>query len=189
MSFFVALRVNFYSALHHIKLVGARFVITIKKYANRRLYNVNTSSYITLSQLSEMVRHGQKIKVLDAKSGQDLTRPTLVQVILEIEQEGRQMLPVEVLSQIIAAYKSPIEPLLSRYLERTMASFTRLHPLASQALETSLDAISQNHNFAPEDAANGSAERPVQNLAENEAITELREEMQTLKDRLKSIES
>jgi polyhydroxyalkanoate synthesis repressor PhaR len=170
-------------------LVGARFVITIKKYANRRLYNVNTSSYITLSQLSEMVRHGQKIKVLDAKSGRDLTRPTLVQVILEIEQEGHQMLPVEVLSQIIAAYTSPIEPLLSRYLERTMASFTRLHPLASQALETSLDAISQNHNFAPEDATNGSAERPVQNLAENEAITELREEMQTLKDRLKSIES
>ena len=91
-------------------------MITIKKYANRRLYNVNTSSYITLSQLSEMVRHGQKIQVLDAKSGQDLTRPILVQVILEIEQEGHQTLPVEVLSLIIASYKSPIEPFLSRYL-------------------------------------------------------------------------
>jgi hypothetical protein len=69
-----------------------------------------------------------------------------------------------------------------------MASFTRLHPLASQALETSLDAISQNHNFAPDNAANGPAVRPVQNLAENEVILELQEEMQTLKDRLKSIE-
>ena len=163
-------------------------MITIKKYANRRLYDVNSSSYITLSQLSEMVRQGQKIKVLDARSGRDLTRPTLVQVILEIEQEGHQMLPVEVLSQIIAAYKSPIEPLLSRYLERTMASFIRLHPLASQALETSLDAISQNHCFASDVATNGPTEMPVQKLAENEAIMKLREEVQTMKDRLKSIE-
>ncbi|MBL6606182.1 MAG: polyhydroxyalkanoate synthesis repressor PhaR [Alphaproteobacteria bacterium] len=168
-------------------------MITIKKYANRRLYNVNTSCYITLSQLSEMVRKGQKIQVLDAKSGQDLTRPTLVQVILEIEQEGRQMLPVDVLSQIIAAYKSPIEPLLSRYLERTMASFTRLHPLASQALESSLDAISQNHNFAPDKSAEArpnlpNQSLPNQNLAENEAIKALQDEMEMLKDRLKSIE-
>jgi len=168
-------------------------VITIKKYANRRLYNVNTSCYITLSQLSEMVRKGQKIQVLDAKNGQDLTRPTLVQVILEIEQEGHQMLPVDVLSQIIAAYKSPIEPLLSRYLERTMASFTRLHPLASQALESSLDAISQNHNFAPDKSAEArpnlpNQNLPNQNLAENEAIKALQDEMEMLKDRLKSIE-
>ncbi|MBL6776088.1 MAG: polyhydroxyalkanoate synthesis repressor PhaR [Alphaproteobacteria bacterium] len=168
-------------------------MITIKKYANRRLYNVNTSCYITLSQLSEMVRKGQKIQVLDAKSGQDLTRPTLVQVILEIEQEGRQMLPVDVLSQIIAAYKSPIEPLLSRYLERTMASFTRLHPLASQALESSLDAISQNHNFVPDKSAEArpnlpNQSLPNQNLAENEAIKALQDEMEMLKDRLKSIE-
>ena len=114
-------------ALQHNLEFGASFLNIIKKYANRRLYNVATSSYITLSELAEMVRFGEKIEVRDAKTGQDLTRPTLVQVILEVEQEGHQMLPVDVLCQIIAAYKSPIEPLLSRYLERTMASFTRLH--------------------------------------------------------------
>ena len=125
-------------------------MIAIKKYANRRLYNVTTSSYITLSELAEMVRSGEKIHISDAKTGQDLTRPTLVQVILECEQEGHQMLPVDVLCQIIMAYKSPIEPLLSRYLERTMASFTRLYPRASQALENSLDAISHNSDFRSE---------------------------------------
>ena len=159
-------------------------MITIKKYANRRLYNVATSSYITLSELAEMVRGGEKIEVYDAKSGQDLTRPTLVQVILECEQEGHQMLPVDVLCQIIMAYKSPIEPLLSRYLERTMASFTRLHPLASQALENSLDAISQNQDFSTE----GAGKTPHQTPIEHDELKKLRDEMENLKDRLKSIE-
>ncbi len=119
----------------------------IKKYANRRLYNVATSSYITLSELAEMVRCGEKVEIRDAKTGQDLTRPTLVQVILEVEQEGHQMLPVDVLCQIIAAYKSPIEPLLSRYLERTMASLHACILWPVRRLETSLDAISQNRDF------------------------------------------
>ena len=171
-------------ALQHNLKFGASFLNIIKKYANRRLYNVATSSYITLSELAEMVRCGEKIEVRDAKTGQDLTRPTLVQVILEVEQEGHQMLPVDVLCQIIAAYKSPIEPLLSRYLERTMASFTRLHPLASQALETSLDAISQNHDFAANTPASPAANMP----ASPDIIKELRDEMETLRGRLESIE-
>ena len=94
------------------------------------------------------------------------------------------MLPVDVLCQIIAAYKSPIEPLLSRYLERTMASFTRLHPLASQALETSLDAISQNREFAANTPADPAANMP----ASPDIIKELRDEMETLRGRLESIE-
>jgi polyhydroxyalkanoate synthesis repressor PhaR len=163
---------------------GVVFVIAIKKYANRRLYNVATSSYITLSELAEMVRSGEKIHISDAKTGQDLTRPTLVQVILECEQEGHQMLPVDVLCQIIMAYKSPIEPLLSRYLERTMASFTRLHPLASQALENSLDAISQNSDFRSE----APDKNPHPPQIDHDEIKKLRDEMENLKDRLKSME-
>ena len=159
-------------------------MIAIKKYANRRLYNVTTSSYITLSELAEMVRSGGKIHISDAKTGQDLTRPTLVQVILECEQEGHQMLPVDVLCQIIMAYKSPIEPLLSRYLERTMASFTRLHPLASQALENSLDAISQNSDFRSE----APDKNPHPPQIDHDEIKKLRDEMENLKDRLKSME-
>ncbi len=159
-------------------------MIAIKKYANRRLYNVATSSYITLSELAEMVRSGKKIQISDAKTGQDLTRPTLVQVILECEQEGHQMLPVDALCQIIMAYKSPIEPLLSRYLERTMASFTRLHPLASQALENSLDAISQNREFHSEEPE----KNPHSPQIDHDEIKKLRDEMENLKDRLKSIE-
>lgn len=160
-------------------------MIKIKKYANRRLYDVSQSCYITLSELAEMVRQGEQIDVRDAKTGQDLTRPTLVQVILEIELEGHQMLPIDVLCQIISAYGSPVEPLLSRYLERTMAAFMRLHPLASQALESSLDAIRQTPEFDTEKPAMPEAGPS----SGNEMFDDLRKEVEALKDRLKSIES
>ena len=153
-------------------------MITIKKYANRRLYDSSQSRYITLQELAEMVRQGQAIKVIDAKSEQDLTRPTLVQIILDLEQEGHQMLPVDVLRQIIIAYGSRIEPLLSRYLEKTLSSFARHHALANHALERSLDAISQEQAFALPSEKNG---------PDNSMIMELKQEIDALKDQLKHI--
>jgi len=160
-------------------------MVKIKKYANRRLYNVNQSCYITLDELADLVRAGHDIEVRDAKTNQDLTRPTLVQIILDHEGEGHQMLPVAVLCQIISAYGTSIEPLLSRYLERTMASFTRLHPLASQALEKTLDAISENQEIS-----DTPPESPLRQVDDNRAlIGELRTELDALKDRLKSIET
>ncbi len=143
-------------------------MITIKKYANRRLYDSSQSRYITLQELAEMVRQGQAIKVIDAKSEQDLTRPTLVQIILDLEQEGHQ----------IIAYGSRIEPLLSRYLEKTLSSFARHHALANHALERSLDAISQEQAFALPSEKNG---------PDNSMIMELKQEIDALKDQLKHI--
>jgi len=157
-------------------------MVTIKKYANRRLYDASRSCYITLGELAQIVKGGEEICVIDARTGQDLTRPTLVQVILEIELEGHQMLPVDVLRQIIMAYGSQIEPLLSRYLERTMSSFARHHALANHALETSLDAISR------EQAGLGPSQSPVHSPADNDMISQLRDEVELLKDRLKTID-
>ena len=118
-------------------------MITIKKYANRRLYDTEKSAYITLAELAEMVRRGVDIEVIDAKSSEDLTRLTLIQVIQDIESEGHQMLPIDALRQIIMAYGGPNEPLLSRYLERTLAAFAKHHQQVDQALNSRLDQISQ----------------------------------------------
>ncbi len=97
-------------------------MIVIKKYANRRLYDMDRSCYITQAELAKMICSGAEIQVVDARSGADLTRLTLIQIILEIETDGHQMLPPEALRLIIRAYGGRTEMLLSRYLERTMAA-------------------------------------------------------------------
>ncbi|OUV78008.1 MAG: polyhydroxyalkanoate synthesis repressor PhaR, partial [Rickettsiales bacterium TMED131] len=115
--------------------------ILIKKYANRRLYDTVTSRYITLSELSHMIRDEDHIRIEDAKTGEDLTRLTFIQIIQDYEQDGQQILPVEALRQIILAYGSGNESLLSRYLERTMEAFLNHKGRAEDALGASLDNI------------------------------------------------
>ena len=103
---------------------------------------MTASRYITLSELSRMVRESCNVRIEDARTGQDLTRLTFIQIIQELEQDGTPVLPTEALRQIILVYGSGNEPLLTRYLERTMSSFTRHQILASTALESAMDAIS-----------------------------------------------
>jgi len=97
--------------------------IVIKKYANRRLYNTATSSYVTLDDLSTMVKEGGEFVVYDAKTGEDITRSVLTQIIVEEEQKGHNLLPISFLRQLIGFYGDSMQWLVPRYLEHTMKSF------------------------------------------------------------------
>ena len=95
----------------------------IKKYANRRLYNTASSSYITLDDLARMTREGTDFKVLDAKSGEDITHSILTQIIMEEESSGEQLLPVSFLRQLIAMYGNSMQAMMPAYLEAMMTNF------------------------------------------------------------------
>jgi polyhydroxyalkanoate synthesis repressor PhaR len=100
-------------------------VITIKKYANRRLYNTATSSYVTLEHLAQMVKEGVDFVVLDAKTNEDLTRQVLTQIIIEEEAKGENLLPINFLRQMIGFYGHGMQGLVPRYLDLSMESFSR----------------------------------------------------------------
>lgn len=98
--------------------------VTIKKYANRRLYNTATSSYVTLDHLCQMVKDGVDFVVYDAKSGDDITRSVLTQIIVEEEAKGQNLLPIGFLRQLISFYGDNMQQmLLPRYLDVSMKSF------------------------------------------------------------------
>ncbi len=97
----------------------------IKKYANRRLYNTATSSYVTLDHLAEMVRSGEDFTVVDAKSGDDLTRAVLTQIIFEQENKGQNLLPVSFLRQLIGLYGDNLQSFVPTYLELSMEAFQK----------------------------------------------------------------
>ena len=97
--------------------------IIIKKYANRRLYNTQSSSYITLDDLARMTREGIDFQVLDAKTGADITHQILTQIIMEEESHGEQMLPISFLRQLISMYGNSMQALMPHYLEATMDNF------------------------------------------------------------------
>jgi polyhydroxyalkanoate synthesis repressor PhaR len=97
--------------------------VIIKKYANRRLYNTQTSSYITLEDVSLLVKEGTDFEVRDAKSGEDLTRQILTQIIFELESKGNSMLPVSFLKRMITMYDGSMSEILPHYLEKSMEGF------------------------------------------------------------------
>lgn len=99
--------------------------IIIQKYANRRLYNKATSSYITLEDLSKMVKHGVDFEVRDAKSGEDITRKVLTQIIFEEEGRGQNLLPIQFLRQLIGFYGDRMQAFLPSFLELSLDSFIR----------------------------------------------------------------
>ncbi len=100
-------------------------VTVIKKYANRRLYNTATSSYVTLEHLCQMVKDDEQFVVYDAKTGEDITRPVLTQIIFEEEGKGQHMLPTAFLRQLIGFYGDNLQSMVPRYLEATMEAFAR----------------------------------------------------------------
>ena len=97
--------------------------IVIKKYANRRLYNTQTSSYVTLDHLAQMVKVGSEFEVRDARTGEDITRSVLTQIIVEEEGKGQNLLPISFLKQLIGFYGDNLQFLVPRYLEQAMQSF------------------------------------------------------------------
>jgi len=101
--------------------------ITIKKYANRRLYNTGTSTYVTLEDLASMVKAGEDFVVFDAKTNEDITRSVLTQIIFEQENKegGQNLLPINFLRQLIRFYGDSMQMLVPRYLEVSIESLTR----------------------------------------------------------------
>lgn len=115
--------------------------VIIKKYANRRLYNTQSSSYITLDHLAKMTREGVDFKVLDAKTGADITHSILTQIIMEEESAGgEQMLPVNFLRQLIGMYGNSMQSLVPHYLEASMENFRSNQTKLREAFEASLGA-------------------------------------------------
>ncbi len=109
--------------------------VVVKKYANRRLYNTETSSYITLDNLADMIRAGRDFVVYDAKSGEDITRGVLTQIIVEEESKGTSMLPTAFLRQLIGFYGGSLQGVVPRYLEHAMTSFARQQQQLRQVVQ------------------------------------------------------
>lgn len=99
--------------------------IVIKKYANRRLYNTSTSTYVTLEDLAEMVKRGEDFTVQDAKTGEDITHPVLTQIIFELEnKDGQTMLPIPFLRQLISFYGDQMQMVVPSFLEQSLKAFS-----------------------------------------------------------------
>ena len=121
--------------------------LAIKKYANRRLYNTATSSYVTLDDLCQMVKEGTDFVVYDAKTGEDLTRSVLTQIIVEEESKGQNLLPISFLRHLISFYGDSLQGLVPRYLEHTMQSFARNQEQMRQYMRDTLQGMSPFSHF------------------------------------------
>lgn len=113
--------------------------IIIKKYANRRLYNTQTSNYITLDFLAEMTRDDVDFVVVDAKTGDDITHNVLTQIIVDEESSGQNMLPVNFLRQLISMYGNSMQSLMPSYLEASMENFRKNQKQFQEAVEGALN--------------------------------------------------
>jgi polyhydroxyalkanoate synthesis repressor PhaR len=121
--------------------------VVVKKYANRRLYNTEASSYVTLDHLAAMVKEGRDFVVYDAKTGEDITRQVLTQIIMEEESKGSSLLPIGFLRQLISFYGDNLGALVPRYLEQTMTAFARQQEQMRHAMRTTMEGL---FPFAPQ---------------------------------------
>ena len=129
--------------------------VTIKKYANRRLYDTESSAYITLDRLAQMVRDGREFEVVDAKTGEDITRQVLTQIIVDEEARGgTTMLPINFLKQLIGLYGNSMQNFVPQYLEAAMDAFQRNQSTVRDAFGANMFADLAKRNMAMfEDAA------------------------------------
>ncbi len=129
--------------------------VTIKKYANRRLYDTESSSYITLDRLGAMIRDGRDFEVIDAKSGDDITHQVLTQIIVEEESrgDGATMLPVNFLRQLIGLYGGQMQPAVPQYLEAAMDMFQKNHSAMRDAMGTPFGGASMFGDLAKRNMA------------------------------------
>ncbi len=186
--------------------------VTIKKYANRRLYNTATSSYVTLDHLCQMVKDGVEFVVVDAKSGEDITRSVLTQIIVEEEGKGDNLLPISFLRQIISFYGDNMQRmLLPSYLEHSMKMFSenqeRMQSYMQDAMGgmggmfpfSSLEEMGKQNMaifeqamkmFSPMGAEQGSApgsREPDTPSSEEDTVADLQEKLNALQQQLNSM--
>jgi len=115
--------------------------VVVKKYANRRLYNTEASSYVTLDHLAQMVKDGREFVVYDAKTGEDITRQVLTQIIVEEEAKGSHLLPISFLRQLISFYGDSLQGLVPRYLEQSMGAFARQQEQMRRAMQQTMEGF------------------------------------------------
>ncbi|MDB5445367.1 MAG: hypothetical protein JWQ97_684, partial [Phenylobacterium sp.] len=133
--------------------------VVIKKYANRRLYNTASSSYVTLEHLADMVKKGVDFVVYDAKTNDDITRSVLTQIIFEEESQGQSLLPIQFLRQLIGFYGNSMQAFLPSYLELSLATFAQ----QQEQLRHQLAALGQTAGIGT--GISGYEEQIRQNLA------------------------
>jgi polyhydroxyalkanoate synthesis repressor PhaR len=175
--------------------------VIIKKYANRRLYNTQTSSYVTLDHLAAMVKEGTEFEVQDARSGEDITRSVLTQIIFEEEAKGQSLLPIKFLRQLIRFYGDSLQAFVPGYLDMSMDGFTKnqgamrdriaealgggnqmVENLTRQNLQMFEHAMAM---FTPFGAAAKGGETQAKSAAKpTEDITDLKEEMEAMRRQL-----
>lgn len=126
---------------------GASAKITIKKYANRRLYNTATSCYVTLDYLANLVKAGADFAVYDARSGDDITRSVLTHIIVEEEAKGQSMLPVSFLRNLISFYGDSLQVVVPRYLEHSMQAFSRNQEQMREYMAGAFDGLNPFTSF------------------------------------------
>jgi polyhydroxyalkanoate synthesis repressor PhaR len=122
--------------------------VTIKKYANRRLYDTESSSYITLDRLAAMIREGRDFEVVDAKSGEDITHQVLTQIIVDEESRGSTLLPVNFLRQLIGLYGGQMQGAVPPYLEAAMEAFQKNQQAMAGAFGPGMFADLAKRNMA-----------------------------------------
>jgi len=171
--------------------------VIVKKYANRRLYNTSTSSYITLDDLAGMVRENVDFVVLDAKTGEDITHSILTQIIMDEESSGEQMLPVSFLRQLIGMYGNSMQSLMPSYLEASMKNFRENQSKIREAFEkgisnTPLAKIHETNMAMMRAAADalmpgssdGDSEKPADAESNKSEIAALRAQMAAMQKKL-----
>ena len=183
--------------------------IIIKKYANRRLYNTGTSTYVTLEDLATMVKSGEDFVVYDAKTSEDITRSVLTQIIFEQEnKEGQNLLPITFLRQLIRFYGDSMQMLVPRYLELSIDNFSReqgkfrdqmaqafgaagfgpLESMARQNMEMIERAFAMFAPFGRQAANSGGAPAPEPSKASpppgSDEIEDLKKQMEEMQKRI-----
>jgi polyhydroxyalkanoate synthesis repressor PhaR len=186
--------------------------VVIKKYANRRLYNTDTSSYVTLDDLAEMVRAERDFVVYDAKTGEDLTHSVLTQIIVEQESRGENLLPISFLRQLIRFYGDNMGRLIPSYLDFSLTSLTReqdryrkqfANAFGASALDAMQEQAKQNmalfekalgmfNPFAPPEAgggaAGGNSVRDREEAERKEKADKNGDDIEALKDQLSAMQ-
>jgi len=186
---------------------GSGGPVIIKKYANRRLYNTQTSSYVTLDHLSGMVKDGVEFEVRDARTGEDITRAVLTQIIVEEENKGQNLLPIKFLRQLIGFYGDNLQAFVPRYLEVSMDSFARnqeelrekfadafggvgyknFENIARQNMVVFENAMKMFSPFAAARGENGPSHKKGQTNGGEAEQSEREDEIRDLKDQLEAM--
>jgi polyhydroxyalkanoate synthesis repressor PhaR len=168
--------------------------VIIKKYANRRLYNTQSSKYITLDFLADLTRKDIEFQVLDAKSGEDITHAILTQIIMEEENTGQGMLPVNFLRQIISLYGDSMQGLVPQFLESSMDNFRKNQRQVQDAIESAITSGPFGHIAKQNiDMMRAARDAFIPNLAgtkgsKNEGVDDLKRQIAELQARIDKME-